>query len=309
MRPWGPERRRKKCRLGKRRSKAVLCYDNSDSVPIDPNRLRKDGVYTGEAPLAALRADCATIARADAKFASTRRAIRWTALAIFAAGCAGAVALGGASVGFGFVAAIVLLIWSFRYGGKLTKYRYRYALLGQLPDVLESDASATRPVAIELGLKDRSREIRTEPLPARHGKQVFLIDNWLKVEGRFRDGSYYRQEFAELIRKRTARGSSGKTKTKTRTTYLVITRLAYPAKIYGNAQALGAGIPPAAWKLPASAQVKGFKVTEKAIAAKVLVRNVEELQAAGGRSFLGIYRVLNQARAEVVRQRRGGGST
>ena len=274
-------------------------------MPIDLKKVIKEGVYAAEAPLAAIRADVAAIAVEGTRIAAARRRLRWIALGVFVGGVLLSAAVGGAGIVLGIFGGLGLLIYSFFYGSKIAAHKYRYETLGALTDILEPDASTHTPVKVELGLKERREELRTEMLVGRSGKQTFFLDHWLKVEGRFRDGTAFRQEFDELVRKRTYKAGSGKTKTKSRSRFLVITRLAYSAKRYPGAQTLAQRELPQWMRLPPRTELKGHKATEKSILAKVLLESNSELESVSGQSFLGLYKVLKRARMFAIRERRG----
>jgi hypothetical protein len=274
-------------------------------MPIELKKILKDGVYATQAPLAAIRADVAAIAAEGARIASARRRLRWIALGVLIAGFLLMFPTNGLGLVVGFFGGLGVLIYSFFYGSKIAAHKYRYETLGALTDILEPDASTHTPVSVELGLKERRQELRSEPMVGRKGKQTFFLDRWLKVEGRFRDGTAFRQEFDELVRKRTYKASSGKTKTKFRSRFLVITRLAYSAKRYPGAQPLAQRELPQWMRLPPRTELKGYKATEKSILAKVLLESNGELQSVSGQSFLGLYKVLKRARSFAIRERRG----
>jgi hypothetical protein len=267
-------------------------------VPVDVNRIRKEGIYRVEASHAQVREDMTAIALASVRFAKTRKTIAWSGAGVLVLGIGIAAVTSALAFFAGLAVAIVIWVIAARYGRGFTKYEYRFKLLGHLADMLATDANPSKPLSVELGLKDRGREIRSQKLPARGGKQVFFLDEYLKVEGRFGDGSYFRQEFVEIVRKRTYRTARGKTKSKTRSTYIIATRLAYPAKRYGNARPVAHKYE--YFKLPKSARLKLPKITEKAIGTKVVVRDRDDLLATAGQVFLGTYRILQASRAAAA---------
>jgi len=78
---------------------------------------------------------------------------------------------------------------------------------------------------VRLAIKSRPKTIRTEAWSQRaKGKQQFMEEDFLSLEGELLDGTVLTETVTELIRKRTFVNSRRKSKTKIRHSYLATLR-------------------------------------------------------------------------------------
>ena len=172
----------------------------------------------------------------------------------------------------------------------------RYELLKNLFDVLQRDADQRSSFSVKLALKPQPALLREEPWPDRkNGKQKFFEEDYLSIEGELLDGTVLSENLTELTRKRSFTNPRGKSKTKTRSRYILALKFRYPNDVYADArpahQALHEQI-----RVPSTAIVRETRVDEKAITVKSMVTIEQEIVQATTMTCLGAYRILNLAR-------------
>ncbi|HEV2690543.1 MAG TPA: hypothetical protein VGV35_18425 [Bryobacteraceae bacterium] len=272
-------------------------------MAIDAQKLRTSGVYEVRAPFATLLQDLDQIGDMVQAAEDKRHKLRRYAGIAMIAGLVSAVAAGilntnalGFCAFLAFTAGVGLFIYSFVTGRDLHKHHDRYELLKELSKTMQVDADPKAKFAVKLALKSQPSLLREEPFPQRkNGKQKFYEEDFITIAGELLDGTYLEETVTELRRERSFTNPRGKSKTKTRSRYLLAVRLGYPNDVYGDArpaqQALKEQI-----RVPSSATIKNVAVSEKTIAVKAMVRVEKEIPQASAMMCLGAYRILNLAR-------------
>ena len=279
-------------------------------MALNQEQLEKQGIYEAKAPLASLLADLDQIGRlAEVANARKKRNAK-TGGYIMLGGLIGAV-VGGMVLpplmGLGFLALIVGFCWwiySFFSGGKLVEHPLRVGVANERLKMLLEDASAKNLFSIRLALDTKPTMLRNEAWKQRNGKQEFFEEPWFWLEGQLLDGTYLRDEVKDLTRKRHYKTPRGKSKSKTRSTYLVIVRLCYPPSVYGDARGAEKALHGHV-RVPHSAALRAVRVSEKAIVMKALVAVDKEITQTMGMLSVGGYRILNLARKAVAAGQRG----
>jgi hypothetical protein len=283
-------------------------------MAIDANQLRAQGIYQATAPLRSILDDLAQIGALLQQIKSRRKTFRFISGASALAGLVCAIAAGvmrSNVLGFcsflGFAFALALFIYSFIYGRAMIKHQYRHTLMQALSNTLPRDAHKSAPFSARLALKATPALIREEAWPARRsGKQRFLQEEFLSLEGELLDGTALTEKVNELTRKRTYRNPRGKYKTKLRSRYLVSLRFAYPSELYGDARTANDALHEEI-RVPESAALRDMRVSEKAIVVKALVKLSEDVVQSSAMLSMGAYRILNLAR-RMAGSTQGGAS-
>jgi hypothetical protein len=281
-------------------------------MALNQEQLEKQGFYEAKAPLASLLADLDQIGRFAQIAAARKRRHAKSGGFLMLGGLIGSI-LGAIVfpplVGLGGVAIIAGLVWwiySFFAGGKLVEHPMRLGVANERLKMLQEDASAKNPFSLRLALATKPTLLRNEPWNQRNGKQEFYEESWFSLEGQLLDGTYLSDEVKDLTRKRHYKSSSGKHKSKTRSTYLVDVRFSYPPAIYGVARGAEKALHGQV-KVPHSASLRAVRVSEKAIVMKALVLLDKEIAQTMGMLSVGGYRILNLARKAVAAGQRGTG--
>ncbi|WP_375755838.1 hypothetical protein [Corallococcus exercitus] len=188
-------------------------------MAIDSSEFQKTYVYETRGPVVDVLADLKTLAGLDARAEQKRRGL-WIA----AWGC---MALGGVFIFVPFVwllalaslaTGIALFIIRARMGRTDLDNR-RYGLLATLLQRFQVDLDVNAPVDVKLDLapQDDARKCVGKTKRGRWDCEDFT-DAWLSLHGRFADGTHLHLSMVEHLqkRKRYGRGSSGKTKLKTK---------------------------------------------------------------------------------------------
>ncbi|MBZ4377170.1 hypothetical protein [Corallococcus sp. AS-1-6] len=205
-------------------------------MAFDPSAFQKTYVYEARATVPEVLADLKALGELDARAEGKRRTLwiaAWGLLAFSVAGCALLSAVVGqlsfarqdALAGMpwlvgvaSFVAGIVLFI--VRGSTSRTDLdNRRYGLLATLLKRFQVDLDASAPVDVKLDLApvDDARKCVGKRKRGRWDSEDFT-DTWLSLHGRFADGTHLHLSAVEHLqkRRRTGRGSSGKTKLKTK---------------------------------------------------------------------------------------------
>lgn len=281
---------------------------------LDVHRIEREGIYEARAPVAAVFEDLERLKKAAEATARLRgRLGRFggfglllgiPAIIVGVTSDTPLLKLGGILV---TITAVGLLIYAATMGRKLLRYPSRTTLLRQLLGMFQQDAAEGAPFSIQLALRAAPEKIKEEPWAARkRGKQQFFRERFLTIEGQLLDGTTFTERIVELSRKRTYVNPRGKYKSKTRSRYVIILRLAYPRKTYGDATAAHKNLKEKI-RMPGSANFRGIRVSEKAILVKALVRQESELVQASVMLSLGVYRILNLARRSASAAKGGHG--
>jgi len=279
-------------------------------MPVDIEKLRISCIYEAAAPPAAILSDLDEISKADERFAQVRASRRKTAWSLLGVGLLGIplmfVAeelgpLGGLMMLFGIGAFIVMMIRAFTYARGFSKARNRVTLLDGIVRRVKTDCDPKVPVQVRVLFNNEQRLISEAPWPVRkNGKQRFLENTWVTVDGRLLDGTKFSERVHETVRARSFVTTRGKHKTKYRSWYLITLRLVYPPERYGDLTAIGprlAGM----IQLTQAAQVRGAKASGKALGATVRMDDAGLLLANSTRLFLGLYKALNAAHHNILK--------
>jgi hypothetical protein len=175
-------------------------------------------------------------------------------------------------------------------------HQSRCQLLKDLFKVHQQDADPRSPFSVRLAMKSQQTLLKEEPWADRkNGKQKLFEEDYLSIEGELLDGTVLSENLTELTRKRSFTNPRGKSKTKTRSRYILALKFRYPNDLYKDArpanQALHEGI-----RVPPSANVRETRVDERAISVKSMVKDEKDVVQASAMSCLGTYRILNLAR-------------
>jgi len=279
-------------------------------MAIDVQRLRVECVYETAASLQSVLDDLQQIGSLLQSTAGRRSSLIRIGVILLIASIvviiAGAIISQGLVIGLGIlmlIGSICLLIYGATYGRKLLKHRGRLELLKQRLAVIQQDARAQERFSVRLLLDSTPQVLSDEPWPVRkNGKQQFLKESWLTIEGPLLDGTVLSEDITELSRKRTFTNQNGKRKTKIRSRYLVTLRFVYPPGLYGDASRAQGALHEDV-RVPPSATVRAVRVNEKAITLKALVRLENEVVQTAGMLSMGAYRMLNLARRVPAGQR------
>jgi hypothetical protein len=277
-------------------------------VAVNIQQLEKEGIYEAKSSLATLLSDLDQISRLcqDAKARKWRQAK--TGGFILLAGVIGTLmsTVLPPLLIVSLPAIIVGLVWalySLFSKGKLLQHPKRLEITRERLAMIQPDAQPEKPFALRLALASNPIQLSQEAWHGRkNGKQQFLEESWLSLEGPLLDGTVLTDEIKELSRKRTYSNARGKRKTKSRVTYLVNVRFCYSKERYGDARPAEQALKDAV-KMGPGATLRSVRCSEKAIALKALVNSDHQITPAVGMLSLGGYRILNLARRMAVRQR------
>jgi hypothetical protein len=277
-------------------------------VPVNLEQLEKLGIYEAQSSVTSLLSDLDQIAGFAKVVLARKHGQRKIALYLILAGVAGTVL--GALINPlllvsipAFIGGLAWLIYSFVSKGKILAHPKRLEITRECLTMIQPDAKAEKPFSLRLALSSKPIRLSQEAWHGRkNGQQEFLEETWLSLQGPLLDGTVLSDEVRELSRKRTYSNARGKRKTKSRVTYLVNVRFAYPKERYGDArpaeQALKGEV-----KVGPRATLRSVRVTEKAIALKAMVSSDLEITPTAGMLSMGGYRILNLARRMAARQR------
>jgi hypothetical protein len=277
-------------------------------MALNPQQLEKEGVYQTQSPLPAILAELDQIAN----FAESAKALKRKK-----AKRGGYIILGGvigAVIGAVFPPLLVLsilaiifgigyLIYALASGNKLLAHPLRLGVAKERITMLLQDAGEKSPFTFRLALSSKPMQLSEEAWQARkHGKQTFLEESWLTLEGRLLDGTVVNDEIKDMTRRRTFTNPRGKHKVKTRTNFLVNVRFSYPNALYGDARPAANALHGEV-KVGPAAMLRGVRVSEKAIVMKALVTSEKEITQTADMLSVGGYRILNLARRMSTGQR------
>jgi hypothetical protein len=272
-------------------------------MSLDKKQLETAGTYQAQAPLRSILEDIDEIGNYLLEIQNQRRKLRRYGGIAMISGLLLAIAASILRINaltaltfLAFAAGVGLYIYSFVYGRAMHTHHSRYELLKNLFDVLQRDADPRSPFSVKLALKPQPALLKEEPWPDRkNGQQKFFEEDYLSIEGELLDGTVLSENLTELTRKRSFTNPSGKSKTKTRSRYILALKFRYPNDVYADArpahQALHEQI-----RVPPSATVRETRVDEKAITVKSMVQSEKDVVQTTAMSCLGAYRILNLAR-------------
>jgi hypothetical protein len=276
-------------------------------MAIDGKKLRDSGVYETSAPFPAVLEDLDEIGNmvqaAEAKRLNLKRYGGWSMIlgivSAVAAGFINSNALGFCAF-LAFAIGVGLFIYSRTAGRDLHNHHDRYELLRDISKTLQADADPKAKFTVRVALRAAPKLLKDEPFHRKHGKQQFYAEEFLTVSGELLDGTFFEETITAQTRHRTFVNPRGKSKSKTRSRYILAIRFGYPNDIYGDARpaqrALDELIP-----VPPSAMIKGVGVTGKTIAVKASVMEEKEIPQTSAMVWLGAYRILNLARRAAAK--------
>jgi hypothetical protein len=272
-------------------------------MAIDKKKLQADGIYQANAPLSSILDEVEQIVCFLQEIESERRKLRKFGGFFIAGGIVLAIGAGIAGINIlsflaflAFTTGVGFFIYSFVYGRAMHGHQSRCQLLKDLFKVHQQDADPRSPFSVRLAMKSQQTLLKEEPWADRkNGSQKFFEEDYLSIEGELLDGTVLSENLTELTRKRTFTNPRGKSKTKTRSRYILTLKFRYPNELYKDArpaqQALHEGV-----RVPSSANVREMRVDEKAITVKSMVKVEGEIVQTTAMTCLGAYRILNLAR-------------
>lgn len=297
-------------------------------MAVDLEQLSRERIYRTQAPCTRVLADMQQLREVDAikeKKEAVTYLVGCGSLVLGAfAGFFGLVTLGASDLGsvllLGALLLIVVGIIAFvmrSRHAKLDLENRRYELVSRLVKMLQADTAPQAPVTLEIDLRDGTHPAKFfgEGKTPSGWQAKSYIDRWLSLQSRLVDGTHLRLEMIERTdkRTRTRRGSSGRTKLKSRTVSdaLVRVRLQVKTEKYQHLGRLGARARDAV-RLPAGARLKSFSVEPDRVDLTVLItdpwgventpphentlQKVNAVQVVA-MSLLSLYQVLNLSRA------------
>lgn len=268
-------------------------------------------VYTREATVSALRADVAGLRDLDKHYEGVGRT--WLLLGVlFTIAFVGSLfwlaaeeARGITPYVAGGTFVLTCAAWiTKRHYGKFNTEDRRYELLGEVLPLLATDLADDARLRVRLDLlrADHKSKFKRKG-QAGVWKVKFYEDPWLRLEGRFLDGTAFLLEVVEYFQHRGkwSRSSSGKSKYKSKTKSATAFRLRLRprAKRY---QHLGTLAPSAAKavQLPAGADPKGVSCEDGSLGLTCKLKRDWKAGLEGERTvalmFLSLYQILNLSR-------------
>lgn len=253
--------------------------------------LRRQKAYQNTAPIPVILEDMATIADLDRVAEAESQRLRkvadtWTGwgcgaaglsfLCLFAASFLGSFAVFLLLLGVGttifFLARASQTRQKALYEGELDFPNHRYQLLQRLLPVLKRDMKPKGAIGINLDLSapDRRQKFITQmPHPRRRGWKIdFFEDPWLRLKGRFVDGTRFLLTLNQRHQIRSGRNVNGKQRTRPRFKGF---DLRLDITCSPQLHPTLAQLPPlqGAVQLPHSATLKQIKITPKGLCIKV----------------------------------------
>jgi hypothetical protein len=264
-------------------------------MPIDQQKLETEFVFSGQGTAAELTADLDRVDALDARIRGKVRMIRWSSLVVFVGMVIMAVTVSSGFTALAIILPIGILIYS-AFAAKRFILQDRVSFLRLILNTLSHDAGKRRRLKVLMHLRSTRQKI------ADTQKQKLFRDTWLTLDGRLGDGTSIHESCIDLIRQRTKRSPSGKTKTKERRICLLRIQLDYNPATYGDAS-IAAHKLASPFRLPAGAAMKAASFTQKALAMKTIVKGdvtPPNLLKVSEALLLGAYRILNLSRQAVT---------
>jgi len=217
---------------------------------------------------------------------------------------------------FGFIMFVILMIPIIFFAVKLSYYNklklrdYRYELPKKILSMVNRDRTPNSKVKIMIHFTPAGKmgkKIQTLRHPSKRGWKLDIFeDQWLTLEGKFRDNTNFFLTVTELNRRAYGRNRRGKSKSKNKPKGTEINlKLSFPSKKYGSIHVIQKAAPEAV-KLPEDVNLKRMKVTPKAIDLTVntpYFSNYPEMYQTITMMFLSLYQILNFAKL-LSRKRR-----
>lgn len=280
-------------------------------MPIDVATFRKTLTYTATASAAQIAQDLDELVEID-KQSESKTSLATIVLvigviALFASffllvrnPTLGGILLIGSSVAV-IVGGILLARFS-----RLDIQNYRYELIKPLLSLVSHDSQENAAFNINLVFSlptAENKQINSGNHPYRHGWKVQLFkDQWCNFEGELLDGNRFQLTLSELNRIASGRNPRGKYKSKTKLRGSeIILKLSFSPRQYGAIKVLREEAQ-GAIQLPPGVEMKGLKMTDKAILLNVKIppdsgaKSQEALYKIITMMFLSLYQILNLAK-------------
>ena len=264
-------------------------------MPIDQRKLETEFVFSGQGTASELTADLERVAALAARMKSRVTMIRWSALAVLVLMIILVLTVSPGFTVLAIILPIAILIYSAVAGNRLV-LQDRVTFLGLILKTLSQDAGKRGRLKVTLHLRNAREKI------AETARQKMFRDTWLTLDGRLGDGTAVHESCIDLIRQRSKKSASGKTKTKERRICLLRVQLDYDAGAYGDAS-LAAHKLKSPFRLPAGAAMKATNFTQKFLAMKTIVKGdvtPPNLLKVSEALLLGGYRILNLSRQSAA---------
>jgi uncharacterized membrane protein len=210
---------------------------------------------------------------------------------------------------FGFFMFVILMIPIIFFAVKLSYYKKlnlrdnRYELPKKILSMVNRDRTPNSKVKIRIHFTPAGKmgkKIQTLRHPSKRGWKLDIFeDQWLTLEGKFRDNTNFSLTLTDLNRR--AYGFNAKRKWKSRNKPKgteINLKLSFPRKKYGSIHVIQKAAPEAV-KLPEDVNLKRMKVTPKAIDLTVKTPNYfnqKEMYQTITMMFLSLYQILNFAK-------------
>jgi hypothetical protein len=210
---------------------------------------------------------------------------------------------------FGFIMFVILLISTIfcfvklSYYNKLKLRNDRYELSKKILSMVNRDRTPNSKVKIMIHFTPAGKmgkKIQTLRHPSKRGWKLDIFeDQWLTLEGKFRDNTNFSLTLTDLKRRAYGFNARGKWKSKDKPKGTEINlKLSFPSKKYGSIHVIQKAAPEAV-KLPEEVNLKRMKVTGKAIDLTVntpYFSNYPEMYQTITMMFLSLYQILNFAK-------------
>jgi len=276
-------------------------------MPINTTSFRKTLTYTATASVAQIFQDLDEIAKIDKQIENKRT----QAIIVLAIGgvvlfafplfpTLGVILIVGSSVVL-IVGGILFVRFS-----PLNIQNYRRELIKPLLSLVTRDSKENATFNIHLVFSSptaKNKQISSGNHPNRHGWKVQLFqDQWCNLEGELLDGNRFQLTLSELNRIASGRNPRGKYKSKTKLKGSeIILKVNCSPRQYGAIKVLREEAREAI-QLPPGVEVKGLKMTDKAILLNVIVppdsgaKSQEALYKIITMMFLSLYQILYLAK-------------
>jgi hypothetical protein len=280
-------------------------------MPIDVATFRKTLTYTATASAAQIFQDLDELTEIDKQIENKKSLATLVlvigAIALFASFFLLGInpTLGGILIVSSIVPVIVGGILLARYSW-LDIQNYRYELIKPLLSLVSRDSKENAAFNINLVFSSptaKNKQSSSGNHPHRRGWKVQLFqDQWCNFEGELLDGNRFQLTLSELNRIASGRNPRGKYKSKTKLKGSeIILKLNFSPRQYGAIKVLREEAREAI-QLPPGVEVKGLKMTDKAILLNVKIppdsgaKSQEALYKIISMMFLSLYQILNLAK-------------
>jgi hypothetical protein len=280
-------------------------------MPINATSFRKTLTYAATASAAQIFQDLDELTEID-KQIENKKSLAFTILVISGIALFSSLflleinsTLGGILLVGSSVALIVGGILFVRFS-PLNIQNYRYKLIKPLLSLVSRDSQENATFNINLVFSSptaKNKQISSGNHPNRRGWKIQLFqDRWCNLEGELLDGNRFQLTLSELNRIASGRNPRGKYKSKTKLKGSeIILKVNCSPRQYGAIKVLREDAREAI-QLPPGVEVKGLKITDKAILLNVRVppernaKSQEALYKIITMMFLSLYQILNLAK-------------